>query len=83
MNMAMASVNMELVRLALRKVFTCPGAIYCGPPCGFENRRLIEGLTFVEEPKVLRFFFGSLSRFPTGSSNWQRSSARTLVTVCN
>ena len=27
----------------------------------YENRKLIGGLTFVEEPKVLRFFFGRLA----------------------
>ncbi len=31
------------------------------------NRRLIEGLNFVEEPKVLRFFFGRLEPV----SDWQ------------
>jgi tryptophanase len=33
----------------------------------YENRRLVGGLTFVEEPKVLRFFFGRLAT----TSDWQ------------
>ena len=33
----------------------------------YENRNMIGGLTFVEEPSVLRFFFGKL----TTTSNWQ------------
>jgi tryptophanase len=33
----------------------------------YENRQLIGGLRFVEEPKVLRFFFGRLE--PIG--DWQ------------
>ncbi|HBR35620.1 MAG TPA: tryptophanase, partial [Firmicutes bacterium] len=33
----------------------------------YENRKLIEGLTFVEEPSVLRFFFGKLQPI----SDWQ------------
>ena len=34
-----------------------------------ENRKLIEGLTWVEEPQILRFFFGRLKPV----SNWQKN----------
>jgi len=33
----------------------------------YENRRLIGGLKFIEEPNVLYFFFGKLE----ATSNWQ------------
>lgn len=62
--------NMELVRLALpRRVFTLSQVQYAVDRISwlYENRRLIEGLTFVEEPKVLRFFFGRLAPV----SDWQ------------
>ncbi len=62
--------NMELVRLALpRRVFTLSQIKYAVDRIAwlYENRELIGGLTFVEEPKILRFFFGKLE--PT--SDWQ------------
>jgi tyrosine phenol-lyase len=62
--------NMELVRLALpRRVFTLSQVMYAVDRITwlYENRRLIGGLKFVEEPKVLRFFFGRLA--PVG--DWQ------------
>lgn len=62
--------NMELVRLALpRRVFTLSQIMYAVDRIAwlYENRRLIGGLKFVEEPKMLRFFFGRLA--PT--SDWQ------------
>lgn len=62
--------NMELVRLALpRRVFTLSQVKYAVDRIAwlYENRKLIGGLTFVEEPKVLRFFFGKLAPV----SDWQ------------
>ena len=56
--------NMELVRLALpRRVFTMSQIMYAVDRITwlYENRKLIAGLKFVEEPKVLRFFFGRLA----------------------
>lgn len=61
---------MELVRLALpRRVFTLSQLKYAiDRICWlYENRRLIGGLAFIEEPQTLRFFFGRLK--PT--SDWQ------------
>ena len=55
--------NMELVRLAIpKRVFTLSQIKYAADRIAwlFENRSLIGGLEFVEEPKVLRFFFGRL-----------------------
>lgn len=60
----------ELLRLALpRRVFTLSQVKYTIDRIAwlYDNRELIGGLEFYEEPKVLRFFFGKLK--PT--SNWQ------------
>ena len=62
--------NMELVRLAMpRRVFTLSQVKYAVDRIAwlYENRKLIGGLKFVEEPSVLRFFFGKL----TTTSDWQ------------
>lgn len=62
--------NMELLRLALpRRVFTMSQIKYAVDRIAwlYENRRLVEGLTFVDEPKNLRFFFGKLAAV----SDWQ------------
>jgi tryptophanase len=62
--------HMELLRLAMpRRVFTLSQVKYAVDRIGwlFENRELVGGLTFIEEPKILRFFFGKLK----ASSDWQ------------
>jgi len=62
--------NMELVRLALpRRVFTLSQIKYAVDRIGwlYENRHLIKGLKFIEEPKVMRFFLGKLAPV----SDWQ------------
>ena len=62
--------NMELLRLALpRRVFTLSQVNYAIDRLVwlYENRRLVEGLRFVEEPRILRFFFGRLEPV----SGWQ------------
>lgn len=67
--------NMELLRLAMpRRVFTLSQVNYAVDRIHwlYENRRLIGGLTFVEEPKVLRFFFGKLAPV----SDWQTQLVR-------
>ncbi|WNF38741.1 tryptophanase [Bacillaceae bacterium IKA-2] len=61
--------HMELVRLAMpRRVFTLSQVKYAVDRVAwlYENRKLIGGLKFEEEPKVLRFFFGTL----TATSDW-------------
>ena len=61
--------EMELLRLAIpRRVFTLSQLKYTADRIAWlwENRKMIGGLEFVEEPKVLRFFFGRLK--PIG--NW-------------
>jgi tyrosine phenol-lyase len=61
---------MELLRLAMpRRVFTLSQVKYAVDRIGwlYENRELVGGLRFVEEPKVLRFFFGRLAPV----SDWQ------------
>ncbi|PAQ13168.1 tryptophanase [Bacillaceae bacterium SAOS 7] len=61
--------HMELVRLAMpRRVFTLSQVKYAADRIAwlYENRHLIGGLTFVDEPNVLRFFFGKL----TATTDW-------------
>ncbi|MCL2055318.1 MAG: tryptophanase [Oscillospiraceae bacterium] len=62
--------HMELLRLALpRRVFTLSQIKYAIDRINwlYQNRRLIGGLNFVEEPRILRFFFGRLKP----DSDWQ------------
>lgn len=66
--------NMELLRLAMpRRVFTLSQVKYAVDRIGwlYENRDLVGGLTFVDEPKILRFFFGKLAT----TSDWQTKLA--------
>lgn len=61
--------HMELLRLALpRRVFTLSQVDYAVDRITwlYENRHLIGGLQFIEEPNVLRFFFGRLEQ----KGNW-------------
>ena len=60
--------NMELVRLALpRRVFTLSQVNYAIDRIAwlYDHRDLIGGLRFIEEPEILRFFYGRLE--PIGS----------------
>lgn len=66
--------EMELLRLALpRRVFTLSQVKYTIDRIIwlYENRDIVGGLKFVEEPKVLRFFFGRLAPV----SDWQEKLA--------
>lgn len=66
--------NMELVRLALpRRVFTLSQIKFVVDRLEwlYTNRSLIQGLKFVEEPEILRFFYGRLA--PIGG--WQEALA--------
>ncbi|MHB8124600.1 MAG: tryptophanase [Desulfitobacteriaceae bacterium] len=62
--------NVELLRLAMpRRVFTLSQVKYAVDRiCWlYENRKLVGGLTFEQEPKILRFFLGKLRPV----SDWQ------------
>ncbi len=62
--------NMELVRLALpRRVFTLSQVKFAVDRLEwlYAHRHLIGGLSFVEEPEILRFFYGRLAPV----SDWQ------------
>jgi tyrosine phenol-lyase len=62
--------HMELVRLAMpRRVFTLSQVAYAVDRIAwlYENRRLIAGLRWIEEPEVLRFFYGRLEPL----TDWQ------------
>lgn len=62
--------HMELVRLALpRRVFTMSQIVYTVDRLNwlYQNRDLVGGLKWLDEPKILRFFYGTLS--PIG--DWQ------------
>lgn len=66
--------ELELLRLAVpRRVFTLSQIKYVIDRVEwlYDNRELVGGLEFYEEPKVLRFFFGRLR--PT--SDWQQKLA--------
>ncbi len=66
--------KMELVRLAVpRRVFTLSQVAYAVDRITwlYDNRALIGGLAFTEEPKLLRFFFGKLAPV----SGWQADLA--------
>jgi tyrosine phenol-lyase len=63
--------NMELLRLALpRRVFTLSQVKYAIDRVTwlYENRDLVGGLVFTEEPEILRFFYGRLQPV----SDWQQ-----------
>jgi tryptophanase len=56
--------DLELARLAVpRRVYTMSQIEYVVDRLGWlhRNRELIGGLKFVEEPPVLRFFFGKMA----------------------
>ncbi len=62
--------KLELLRLACpRRVFTLSQIKYAADRVKWlwDNRNLIGGLTWVEEPEVLRFFFGRMKEI----GNWQ------------
>jgi tryptophanase len=62
--------DMELLRLAMpRRVFTLSQVEYAVDRISwlYENRDLVGGLKFTEEPEVLRFFYGRLAPV----SDWQ------------
>ena len=61
---------LELLRLALpRRVFTLSQVMYAVDRITwlYENRELVGGLDFIEEPPILRFFYGILKPV----SDWQ------------
>ena len=67
--------ELELMRLAMpRRVFTLSQVKYCADRIKwlYDNRELIGGLEWVEEPKVLRFFFGRLKE----TGYWQEELAK-------
>ena len=62
--------NMELLRLAMpRRVFTLSQVDYAIDRIDwlYQNRELVGGLVFTEEPEILRFFYGRLKPV----SDWQ------------
>lgn len=66
--------ELELLRLALpRRVFTLSQVKYCADRVKwlYDNRKLVHGLEWVEEPKVLRFFFGRMKEI----GYWQEELA--------
>ena len=67
--------ELDLMRLAMpRRVFTLSQVKYCADRIKwlYDNRELIGGLEWVEEPKVLRFFFGRLKEI----GYWQEDLAK-------
>ena len=74
--------EVELLRLAMpRRVFTLSQVKYVEDRVKwlYQNRELVGGLEFYDEPKVLRFFVGRLrAQRATGPRNWSPSSGRTF-----
>jgi len=69
--------DLELVRFAVpRRVYTISHIEYVVDRIGwlFKNRNLVKGLKFIEEPSVLRFFFGKLEPI----DNWGAKLAETF-----
>ncbi len=70
--------KMELVRLALpKRVFTLSQIKFAADRVAWlhRNRHMIGGLTFTEEPEVLRFFLGKLTQVGT----WQQQLAEKFL----
>ena len=62
---------MELVRLALpRRVFTMSQIVYTVDRVNWlcQNRHLVGGLQWLDEPRILRFFYGTLEQI----GDWQQ-----------
>lgn len=67
--------ELELLRLAIpRRVFTLSQVKFCADRVKwlYDNRKLIGGLKWVEEPSTLRFFFGRLAQV----TDWQDNLAK-------
>ena len=63
--------HMELVRLAMpRRVFTMSQIVYAVDRIHwlYQNRHLVGGLQWLDEPQILRFFYGTLEP----NSDWQQ-----------
>jgi tryptophanase len=70
--------DLELVRFAIpRRVYTMSHIEYVVDRVHwlYENRNLVKGLRFIEEPPVLRFFFGRLEPL----DNWGRKLAEAFA----
>lgn len=68
--------DLELARLAVpRRVYTLSQLEYAVDRLTwlYQNRELVGGLRFVEEPKVLRFFFGRLEALDSWSEKLVRA----------
>jgi tryptophanase len=71
--------DLELARLAVpRRVYTLSQIEYAVDRLTwlYKNRKLVKGLKFVQEPKVLRFFFGRLEPL----DNWGTNLAKAFET---
>ncbi len=67
--------DLELARLAVpRRVFTMSQIEYAVDRISwlFEHKNLVKGLKFIEEPPVLRFFFGRME----AQGNWGKELAK-------
>jgi len=76
--------DLELVRLALpRRVFTLSHVKYAIDRLAwlYEHRHMIGGLTFVDEPKALRFFLGRLDALSDWPERLAEEFARDLAQI--
>ncbi len=77
--------DLELARLAVpRRVYTVSHIEYAVDRLIwlYKNRHLIGGLKFVEEPKVLRFFFGRLEPLGDWGGRLTKAFAATFGNAC-
>ena len=77
--------DLELARLAVpRRVYTLSQIEYAVDRLTwlYQNRQLVGGLRFVEEPKVLRFFFGRLEPLEDWGSNLAKAFKAEFGTEC-
>jgi len=76
--------DLELARLAVpRRVYTLSQIEYAIDRLTwlYQHRHLVGGLRFVEEPKVLRFFFGRLEALDDWGLSWQKLSKPNLELI--
>jgi tryptophanase len=77
--------DLELARIAIpRRVYTMSHIEYAIDRLNwlYKHRHLVKGLRFVEEPKVLRFFFGRLQPLEDWGAKLAQAFEADFGTAC-